>query len=214
MSFKDNYRSKATYIRIPFVLLSWFAIVGNTAMIEHDSFKYFTFQTSTFVAIWLTLSILFKDGLQNENHMMIDKLYGFFKGAFTAYITFTCIIFFYFYGFGKTIGWQWWFSIINHYVVAIFFIFDWFMTERKHYPIKYPLYWLIYPVLYALFAYFYQIGTGDPIYDFLNIDENGFGGFMTWVVILFFAFGLFCFIYYFLNNKVLVKETKRTAMNI
>lgn len=211
MGIKDSIKQYIFYIRVPFALLSWYGIITRF-MIAPDKgeaplepFKFFTIQTNLMVVLWLTLAVVFRDGLSSANMEQMDRLYGWVRGAITSFITLTFLGYLLLIAPSSTItGTELLASNINHYVVPVYFILDWVMTEHKSYPIKYPLQWLSYPLFYAVFAYLFQVITNDPIYSFLSIEENGITGFLTMVVALFVGFTVFCFTYFGLN-KLLVK---------
>ncbi|MDH5402520.1 MAG: Pr6Pr family membrane protein [Candidatus Heimdallarchaeota archaeon] len=213
MSFVDTLRGKIFYFRLFFVIISWtgiifrFIVAIDIGELILEPLKFFTIQTNLFVATWLTLSILYKDGLDGGNSEKMDKLYGFIKGAVTSFITLTWIAFHIL--LSATASYSSdiheYSSIINHYIIPIYFILDWLITERKSYAKSFPLKSLAYPLCYLGFALIYQLVTKDPIYGFLSIKENGYRGFFTMGIALNILFAIFCYIYLGLN-KLIVKK--------
>lgn len=215
MTLKDTLRENIYYIRIVFAALSWFAIIARfvvTADEPDESFleplKFFTIQSNVFVATWLTLSVLYKDYQPGVNQEKMDQLYGVIRGATTAFITLTWLAYWALLsGDSDATGLKLVSSNINHYVTPIYFIIDWVITEQKKYTIKFPLIWMLYPLIYLLFAYIFQAVTDDPIYGFFDISdpEIGLSGFISQAIQLLIAFAIFCFTYFGLN-KLLVKD--------
>ncbi len=149
-------------------------------------YKYYTMQTNLFVAIWLTLAIIF----HNKNKRL-NRIRGVFKGAITIYITITFIVFIIMLRtlYNPLSIIDKFTNIIAHYAIPIAFLIDWLFTEKT---IKYKwlnlVFWIIYPILYFILAITHGKLTGDYLYPFLDIAVIGRVYFSLAVVILFIGF--------------------------
>lgn len=217
MSLKETIRENIFYIRIVFASISWLGIGLRLYVTKDDSsenliepIKFFTIQSNIFVATWLTLSIIFKDYRLNSNEERMNQLYGMIRGGITSFITLTWLAYWALLSADSTsTGLKLLSSNINHYVIPIYFIIDWVVSEQKPYKRIYIAYWMIYPLTYLTFAYIFQQVTDDPIYDFFSIPDHGNNGFISQAIQLLIAFLIFCSIYYGLN-RALVKEEAQT----
>ncbi|MHA2029710.1 MAG: Pr6Pr family membrane protein [Candidatus Kariarchaeaceae archaeon] len=213
MGLKQTYRENVLIIRIIFGIISWIGIGVRFYVTKDDTsenilepVKFFTIQTNILVALWLTLAVIFKDYQPSMNEERMNQLYGVIRGGITSFITLTWLAYWALLsGDSDAKGLKLLSSNINHYIVPIYFIFDWALTEHKRYERRYIAYWMVYPLLYLTFAYIFQQATDDPIYDFFDISEHGNSGFVMQAIQLLIAFLIFCTIYFRLN-QALVKE--------
>ena len=180
-----NPAIKRTY-RIIFVLLTWFALAGHFSQIvlqrAEDTnilralvnyFSYFTIQSNWLVALWWSTAIVTRDQ-SDATAILKPKV----KGAFTVYISVTMI------AYAVLLANSWTpggldliLSTITHYITPLAFILDWVFFERMHtYQWRFALDWLIYPLLYFVYAMAYGAITGKSLYPFFNVSSLGAGG--------------------------------------
>ncbi|NHK32480.1 MAG: hypothetical protein FK730_14095 [Asgard group archaeon] len=180
-----------------------------------SAYRYYTMQTNLFAAIWLTLAIIF--------HRMpnrLNKIKGVLKGAITIYITITFIVYAIMLSslYNPTAILDKFTNIMTHYAIPIAFLIDWIFTEKT---IKYKwlnlVFWVIYPILYLLFAITHGKLTGDYLYPFLDVNDLGVGYFILAAVILligFLALGSLLILINLLWNKRLstIEETTKSDL--
>ncbi|MCY3410817.1 MAG: Pr6Pr family membrane protein [Candidatus Heimdallarchaeota archaeon] len=207
MSFTDKITGNIYYFRLVFMLIAWTGVILRfvvTGLLDEsfiEPLKFFTVQTNLMVAIWLTLAVIYKDGREDVNQEKMDQLYGLIRGGITAFITLTWLAYWFLLSstFDPVNNLHDISSTLNHYVSPIYFILDWVLTEKKQYKLKDALIWLIYPLVFLIFAFILQKATSDPIYGFLEGD-----GFFVMGPALYVLFIVFAFTYLGLN-KLLVK---------
>ncbi|TFF97729.1 MAG: hypothetical protein EU541_07825 [Promethearchaeota archaeon] len=187
--------------------LSWTAILimllPSILSLQFILFCFYTVQTNLMVLIWITLAIIYTR--KDEKPFILGPVV---RGGITVYITITFLVFvtllqpFYFPTdpVGITV------NILAHYVVPIFFIIDWIITERKkRYEKKYALYWLSYPLFYLGYSLIQGLITG--FYPYYFIDLNAIGPFVILfsmlLALLFYIIGR---LYIFLNLKLFEKS--------
>ena len=113
-------------------------------------------------------------------------------------------------------------SLCFHVVLPIMYIADWFLFyERRTAKWYYPLASVGFPVAYVIFIFIQDVilkfdssimipNTTTPLvypYFFLNIDTQGVGGVLLWILILFVAFVAVGFIFFGLD-RLAKKRTK------
>ena len=106
-------------------------------------------------------------------------------------------------------------SLCFHVVLPIMYIADWFLFyERRTAKWYYPLASVGFPVAYVIFIFIQDVilkfdssimipNTTTPLvypYFFLNIDTQGVGGVLLWILILFVAFVAVGFIFFGLDR--------------
>ncbi|MDX1416273.1 MAG: Pr6Pr family membrane protein, partial [Candidatus Promineifilaceae bacterium] len=191
------------------LLLVWYAAAAGreagTPLIAAvaGTFRFFTMQTNLFVMIWLLVAIVYWH--QEREHPLLRPVY---KGAFTLYISVTFLVFAVLLApLSNPQGVHIYTNAITHYVTPVAFIVDWFLFERKRAcPWRYALFWLLYPLMYFIFALIYGGRTGDYIYPFLNLPALGLNGLATWFAILFALFLVLGLFYIGVNRVVGVEE--------
>jgi hypothetical protein len=68
-------------------------------------------------------------------------------------------------------------STITHYIIPVAFILDWVLFEKKGvYRWRYAIDWLLYPLLYFIYAMAYAAVTGQYLYPFFDLNTLGAGG--------------------------------------
>jgi hypothetical protein len=162
-------------------------------------YKYYTMQTNLFVAIWLTIALIF-----NYKPDKLKKIKGVIKGGITIYITITFIVFAIMLSslYNPTETIERFTNIATHYIIPIAFLLDWVFTEKTiNYKWLNLVFWIIYPILYLVLAIIHGTITGDYLYPFLDVVDLGYGYFFLSVLILLAAF-IFLGILLILVNKL------------
>jgi len=167
------------------------------------AYRYYTMQTNLFIAIWLTLAIIF--------HFKPEKLAqikGTIKGGLTIYIFITFVIFAIMlsdeYNPEQFIGI--FTNVTSHYVIPILFFIDWSFTEKTvQYKWRNLGFWLIYPFLYLILSIVHGTITGKYLYPFLNIPVIGLGNYFLSIGILIVAYLALGSIF-ILSNRFLYKK--------
>ena len=113
-------------------------------------------------------------------------------------------------------------SLCFHVVLPIRYIADWFLFyERRTAKWYYPLASVGFPLVYVIFIFIQAVilkfdssimipTTTTPLiypYFFLNIDTQGVGGVLLWILILFVAFVAVGFVFFGLD-RLAKKRTK------
>ena len=113
-------------------------------------------------------------------------------------------------------------SLCFHVVLPIMYIADWFLFyERRTAKWYYPLASVGFPLVYVIFIFIQAVilkfdssimipTTTTPLiypYFFLNIDTQGVGGVLLWILILFVAFVAVGFVFFGLD-RLAKKRTK------
>lgn len=113
-----------------------------------------------------------------------------------------------------------------HVIIPILYSLDWFLFyKRGKTNLKYPLLALIFPVLYFLFILIHAVilkfdstilcfaGNAPLIYPyfFLDYDNLGFIGLITWAIIIILALLIVGYMLYFLDHLKL-KNSKRSEL--
>jgi len=201
--FARLYRAVFALIGWSAMLLLWYVAVVNrpagtsVPAAAAQTFRYFTVQSNVLVLIWLLAAVLYWD--RAREHPILRPVV---KGAFTVYISVTIVVF-------VTLlrslvdpqGIDFYINAITHYVTPIAFIVDWILFEKvRTYQWRYALVWLVYPLVYLIFAQLYGSVTGDYLYPFLNLPELGINGLASWVAVLTVVFLVLGVLYIGLNQ--------------
>ncbi|XEO78697.1 hypothetical protein WKT22_03736 [Candidatus Lokiarchaeum ossiferum] len=160
-------------LRIIFCLMGWIILIYDIATSKSlFLFLFYTIQSNFLVAVWLLLAILW-----DRKPEKYQKLTGLVRGGITLYITVTFLIFAILlaplmppdYAFDIT-------NILFHYLIPVYFIVDWFLTERDtRYKWNYLPKWLIYPISYLILTLIYGLFTGFYPYFFIDPSSLGVG---------------------------------------
>lgn len=200
----------ARYYRTLFAVvgwLGWLVLLINAVVSRPDGssafvalikpFRTFTVQTNTMVLVWYLAALIFWQ--RGWAQMLLRPI---FKGAFTLYITVTFIVFFIvLQPLSTPQGVDAFTNGMVHYVTPIAFMIDWILFEKKGvYQWRFALYWLLYPLVFLVFALTYGGLTNEPIYPFLDPVALGMNGLATWIAILFAVFLLLGLIYVAVNR--------------
>lgn len=163
--------------------------------------KYLSNQTNYFLIIWLGLFLYWR-----KDELKLAKLQGKVRGAITVYITITWLAYWALLSADdNSVGWDAYTNVIIHYVYPIAFIIDWILFERVRYQWKFFRSWTIYPVCYIIFAL--ANGLADFhmgfIYDFLDVDKNGWASVLIFVIAIYTFFVILSILYISMNRRFL-----------
>ena len=107
-------------------------------------------------------------------------------------------------------------SVLFHIVIPIMYVADWFLFyERKQISWKLPLVSISAPLIYVIFIYIrawiLNFDSSVPYiypYFFLDLDKQGIGGVLMWIVILFVGFIALGYAMYGIDRITRKKEVK------
>lgn len=164
--------------------------------------KYLTAQSNWMVIIWLGLYLYCRNDMK-----WIDKLEGKLRGALTLYITITFLAYVALIA-PTDPAFNTFSNYASHFITPLTFIFDWFLTERKRYEWKFFLPWIIYPIVFGIFALINgSMGWYHGyIYGFLDVNERGWGPVFITLGMLYVLFFVIGSLYIFLNQRFLSRE--------
>jgi hypothetical protein len=200
------------------MLVTWYGVLGNfiqtittrppaepIAYTIMNFFSHFTVQSNLLVALWLSLA-LWRKKLPGESIVQRPVV----RGAVTVYITVTYLI----YGLvlassWMPTNWEHLYSNLNHYIVPLAFILDWFLFEdKRNYHWVFMPYWMIYPIAYLVYTQVFGTLTGNYMYFFLDRARLGWGGLAGKVGLLTLFFLALEAVYILVNRVWPVKEVK------
>jgi len=151
--------------------------------------------------------------------MLLPRL----KGAFTLMITITMIVYhFMLAGLYADGDFSFYLqNLILHYIVPSMVIFDWILFDPKRtFHSLDPLYWLSIPILYSAFSLIRaEIGGMLPgrttryPYFFLDIDEIGWGGVLTYVALFALVFAILGYLIWALDRFVFGMKKRGSRKN-
>jgi len=191
MKQAKNTVSRNTFLisyKLFFALLGFSSIIIEMAVtMERGTFKaenffsYFTIETNILVVIMLLMSAV---AIAAGKNGKLDL----FRSATTVYILVVGI------GFsallsgleGVKLTAVPWDNVVLHYIIPVAVFAD-FMTDRprRKLPFKKALLWLLFPIVYAIYALVRGGLTGWYPYPFLNPDVSGASSVVTTIVGLF-----------------------------
>ena len=191
MKQAKNTVSRNTFLisyKLFFALLGFSSIIIEMAVtMERGTFKaenffsYFTIETNILVVIMLLMSAV---AIAAGKNGKLDL----FRSATTVYILVVGI------GFsallsgleGVKLTAVPWDNVVLHYIIPVAVFAD-FMTDRprRKLPFKKALLWLLFPIVYAIYALVRGGLTGWYPYPFLNPDVSGARSVVTTIVGLF-----------------------------
>lgn len=111
---------------------------------------------------------------------------------------------------GKKIG-NW----LVHGISPILVIGDYFFDEKGKCKNYYPIYWILFPILYVCFVYskkghFYGIGGSRKYgYFFLDPDKVGTTGVILWITGIIIGILIVGYLFVFFDQKLAKKEQKK-----
>ncbi len=196
MNILHNWKN----IRLIFAILSAISLTISFTVSGFGVLKAYTIQTNLIVMVWLFLSYYYND-LELKNDKM-DRIKGPFRTAITMYITITFVIFVLLLEriYNPT-GILIFTNVVNHYIIPLFFILDWYLHGRVYLDLKYAFYWLVYPVFYLFSVLINGAITKSYIYPFLNLNKQTIFEFISWIVILLSVFIIFGLIFVLISRK-------------
>lgn len=166
---------------------------------------YFTVQTNLFVCIALIYSTFY-----TIFNWKVSEYSIIIRSALCFYILITFLVFaillqkkYHAKGLEKYT------SIINHYVMPIYFLIDTIITvDGAILKPKYILYWFLYPVMYLVFTFVRGYFTGIFPYYFFDFKANKFKKVFMYLFAMFWGFLLLSIVYYYLISANMVKVFK------
>ncbi len=197
--------------RVVCALCSWFGVIGqlvNAALNGPAEWSlvgrlvsiasYFTIQTNLLVALWFTVAVM--DWKRESSHPVLQSKV---KGALTVYITVTGVIYtLLLRNIWEPQGITLVLTTINHDIVPIVFVIDWLLYEkRRSYDWRYVFLWLIYPLVYLVYAQIYGGVTGRYLYPFLDLSLVSWGGLVLNVIGLCACFVVLSSLYIGINRN-------------
>ncbi|MFX0071174.1 MAG: Pr6Pr family membrane protein [Candidatus Hermodarchaeota archaeon] len=203
--------------RIFVCLTGWFSILirilldiesilngSDAVFLLCNTFSYFTVQSNVFIAIWLTLIIIYRN--KDEKPSCLSSI---IQGALTLYITVTFLVFAIFLSaIYHPTGWEAVINITMHYIIPIAFIIDWLITGTDvQYKWKYILYWLIYPLSYLVYTLIRGFFINFYPYPFLNLNILSLSELIFYIIILVCLTILLSSLYIFVNNMIYNKKS-------
>lgn len=76
----------------------------------------------------------------------------------------------------KPTGFGWWLNISLHYVMPPVYLADWaWFVDKRGLRFGQIPYWLIFPLLYAVYVLVHGVASGYYPYPFLNVRQFGYG---------------------------------------
>jgi len=194
-------------------LLTWFAIIAQLALaIENRTtsvgeavvrfFSYFTILSNLLVALYCTFQLL----PGNTGLHRLFRRPGTIS-AITAYITVVGIVYQLLlrhiwepHGLQKVV------DELLHSVIPLLFVIYWVIYEdKRQLKWRFMLYWLIYPIVYAIYTVAHGYFSGFYPYPFVDVNKLGYA------VVMGNAFGLFIAFFFFSGaligiGKLIVKR--------
>ena len=178
-------------------------IFDNIKMIRWDFYVHFT-NISNFFCIGVMLAELIQTAKKKEDSFVTAAPVLKFVGMLGILLTFLVFNIMLAGAEGRDPQLNWRIgSLAFHVVLPIMYIADWFLFyERKNCKWYYPLASVGFPLAYVIFIFIQAAimkfdasvlipGTTTPLiypYFFVNLETQGVGGVLKWIVILFVAF--------------------------
>lgn len=178
-------------------------IFDNINMIRWDFYVHFT-NISNFFCIGVMLAELIQTAKKKEDSFVTAAPVLKFVGMLGILLTFLVFNIMLAGAEGRDPQLNWRIgSLAFHVVLPIMYIADWFLFyERKNCKWYYPLASVGFPLAYVIFIFIQALimkfdtsvlipGTTTPLiypYFFVNLDTQGVGGVLKWIVILLVAF--------------------------
>jgi hypothetical protein len=178
-------------------------IFDNIKMIRWDFYVHFT-NISNFFCIGVMLAELIQTAKKKEDSFVTAAPVLKFVGMLGILLTFLVFNIMLAGAEGRDPQLNWRIGSLSfHVVLPIMYIADWFLFyERKNCKWYYPLASVGFPLAYVIFIFIQAVimkfdtsvlipGTTTPLiypYFFVNLDTQGVGGVLKWIVILLVAF--------------------------
>ena len=178
-------------------------VFDNIKMIRWDFYVHFT-NISNFFCIGVMLAELIQTAKKKEDSFVTAAPVLKFVGMLGILLTFLVFNIMLAGAEGRDPQLNWRIGSLSfHVVLPIMYIADWFLFyERKNCKWYYPLASVGFPLAYVIFIFIQAVimkfdtsvlipGTTTPLiypYFFVNLDTQGVGGVLKWIVILLVAF--------------------------
>ena len=177
-----------------------------------NSLVYYTTLSNLLCFLFYILLIILNAANLEKGDKVARVFFPHLKGAFTLMITITMMVYHFMLAGLYTDG-DFSFQLQNlilHYIVPIMVIFDWILFDPKQiFRRTDPLYWLSIPILYAVFSLIRaEIGGMLPgrstryPYFFLDIDEIGWSGVLTYVALFALVFAILGYVIWALDRFI------------
>lgn len=157
--------------------LGWFTLISQYYLnVVQDGFVvgstvylgFFTILGNLMVAFSLAAPLIRPDGFFERPGV---------RTAIAIYILVVGVIFFLLLrDVYKPTGFGWWLNISLHYVMPPVYLIDWaFFVDKRGLRLGQIPYWLIFPLLYAVYVLIHGLVSGYYPYPFLDVRQFGYG---------------------------------------
>lgn len=190
-------------------------IFDNINMIRWDFYVHFT-NISNYLCIGVMLAALIQTAKKKEDSYVTTAPVLKFIGMLGILLTFLVFNIMLAGAEGRDPQLNWRVgSICFHVVLPIMYIADWFLFyERKNCKWYYPIASIAFPLAYAIFIFIQAAimrfdtsvlipGSTTPLiypYFFVNLETQGLGGVIKWILILFVAFVAIGYLFFGLDK--------------
>lgn len=178
------------------------ATMDNPSIASLSRWKYLTNQANLLGIIWLGLFLWWRNDPEK-----IKRIRGKFHGAVVTYLALVMVAYHFLLSQGDPGFWTAT-NISVHYIVPTGFIIGWFLWERADYEWSFLKIWIIFPLYYAIFALTLGLTKIDTsyVYEFLNVDENGWSNTLTFIFYIFVGYLLISAIFISSGQKLSAKD--------
>ena len=215
---------QTVYCTLGFVgLVACLGIFDNINMIRWDFYVHFT-NLSNFLCIGIMLAGLIQTAKKKEDSYVTAVPVLKFIGMLGILLTFLVFNIMLAGAEGRDPQMNWRVSSLSfHVVLPIMYIADWFLFyERKKCKWYYPLVSISFPLAYVVFIFIQAVvmrfdtsvlipGTTTPLiypYFFVNLETQGVGGVIKWILILLVGFVAIGYLFFGLD-KLGKKKAKK-----
>ena len=215
---------QTVYCTLGFVgLVACLGIFDNINMIRWDFYVHFT-NLSNFLCIGIMLAGLIQTAKKKEDSYVTAVPVLKFIGMLGILLTFLVFNIMLAGAEGRDPQMNWRVSSLSfHVVLPIMYIADWFLFyERKKCKWYYPLVSISFPLAYVVFIFIQAVvmrfdtsvlipGTTTPLiypYFFVNLETQGVGGVIKWILILLVGFVALGYLFFGLD-KLGKKKAKK-----
>jgi hypothetical protein len=215
---------QTVYCTLGFVgLVACLGIFDNINMIRWDFYVHFT-NLSNFLCIGIMLAGLIQTAKKKEDSYVTAVPVLKFIGMLGILLTFLVFNIMLAGAEGRDPQMNWRVSSLSfHVVLPIMYIADWFLFyERKKCKWYYPLVSISFPLAYVVFIFIQAVvmrfdtsvlipGTTTPLiypYFFVNLETQGVGGVIKWILILLVGFVAMGYLFFGLD-KLGKKKAKK-----
>ena len=200
-------------------------IFDNINMIRWDFYVHFTNQ-SNFLCLGIMIAALIQTAKKKDDSFVTTSPVLKFIGLLGILLTFLVFNILLAGAEGRDPQLNWRIgSLLAHVVLPIMYIADWFLFyERKKCKWYYPIVSIAFPLAYVVFIFIQAAilgfdtsilipGTTTPLiypYFFVNLETQGVGGVVKWIIILLIAFVAVGYLFFGLD-KLGKKSNKQIA---